>query len=136
MGSNLQYVVTGIAGEISGQYQQFGYAPNLTGVYVRGYDGLDFVSSSFSANTSTANVNSLAVDTYDNTTELQSFFGRVNYTLSNKYLFTATLRADGSSAFAESDRYGYFPSGAFAWKLTEEDFMSDSNMSTLKLRLS
>ena len=136
MGSNLQDVVTGIAGEISGQYQQFGYAPNLTGVYVRGYDGLDFVSSSFSANTSTANVNSLAVDTYDNTTELQSFFGRVNYTLSNKYLFTATLRADGSSAFAEADRYGYFPSGAFAWKLTEEDFMSDSNMSTLKLRLS
>ena len=136
MGSNLQDVVSGIAGEISGQYQQFGYAPNLTGVYVRGYDGLDFVSSSFSANTSTANVNSLAVDTYDNTTELQSFFGRVNYTLSNKYLFTATLRADGSSAFAESDRYGYFPSGAFAWKLTEEDFMSDSNMSTLKLRLS
>ena len=136
MGSNLQDVVTGIAGEISGQYQQFGYAPNLTGVYVRGYDGLDFVSSSFSANTSTANVNSLAVDTYDNTTELQSFFGRVNYTLSNKYLFTATLRADGSSAFAEANRYGYFPSGAFAWKLTEEDFMSDSNMSTLKLRLS
>jgi len=136
MGSNLQDVVTGIAGEISGQYQQFGYAPNLTGVYVRGYDGLDFVSSSFSANTSTANVNSLAVDTYDNTTELQSFFGRVNYTLSNKYLFTATLRADGSSAFADANRYGYFPSGAFAWKLNEEDFMSDSNMSTLKLRLS
>ena len=136
MGSNLQDVVTGIAGEISGQYQQFGYAPNLTGVYVRGYDGLDFVSSSFSANTSTANINSLAVDTYDNTTELQSFFGRVNYTLSNKYLFTATLRADGSSAFADANRYGYFPSGAFAWKLNEEDFMSDSNMSTLKLRLS
>ena len=136
MSSNLQDVVTGIAGEISGQYQQFGYAPNLTGVYVRGYDGLDFVSSSFSANTSTANINSLAVDTYDNTTELHSFFGRVNYTLSNKYLFTATLRADGSSAFAEANRYGYFPSGAFAWKLNEEDFMSDSNMSTLKLRLS
>ena len=136
MGSNLQDVVSGIAGEISGQYQQFGYAPNLTGVYVRGYDGLDFVSSSFSANTSTANINSLAVDTYDNTTELQSFFGRVNYTLSNKYLFTATLRADGSSAFADANRYGYFPSGAFAWKLNEEDFMSDSNMSTLKLRLS
>ena len=136
MGSNLQDVVSGIAGEISGQYQQFGYAPNLTGVYVRGYDGLDFVSDSFFANTSTAKVNSLAVDTYDNTTELQSFFGRVNYTLSNKYLFTATLRADGSSAFADANRYGYFPSGAFAWKLNEEDFMSDSNMSTLKLRLS
>ena len=136
MGSNLQDVVSGIAVELSGQYQQFGYAPNLTGVYVRGYDGLDFVSSSFSANTSTANINSLAVDTYDNTTELQSFFGRVNYTLSNKYLFTATLRADGSSAFADANRYGYFPSGAFAWKLNEEDFMSDSNMSTLKLRLS
>ena len=136
MGSSLKDVVTGIAGEITGPYQQFGYAPNLTGVYVRGYEGLDFVTSSFSADTSTSDIKSLAVDTYNNTTELQSFFGRVNYTLSDKYLFTATLRADGSSAFGDGNRYGYFPSGAFAWKLNEEDFMSDSNMSTLKLRLS
>ncbi len=136
MGSSLKNIVTGIAGEISGQYQQFGYAPNIGGVYVRGFDGLDFTTSSFSPSTSISGVRSLAVDSYDNTTELQSFFGRVNYTIADKYLFTATVRADGSSAFPEANRYGYFPSGAFAWKLNEEDFMSDSNMSTLKLRVS
>ncbi len=136
MGSDLQNIVDGIAGEIPGQYQQFGYAPNLTGAFVRGWEGLDFTTNFFSPTTNTSAVRSLAVDTYDNTIELQSFFGRVNYTIADKYLFTATVRADGSSAFPEANRYGYFPSGAFAWKINEEDFMSDSNMSTLKLRLS
>ena len=136
MGSSLKNIVTGIAGEISGQYQQFAYAPNFTGVAVRGWNGLDFTTTNISPSTSRASVRSLAVDSYDNTTELQSFFGRVNYTIADKYLFTATVRADGSSAFPEANRYGYFPSGAFAWKLNEEDFMSDSNVSTLKLRVS
>lgn len=90
----------------------------------------------FSPVTSISGVRSLAVDSNDYNIELQSFFGRVNYSIADKYLFTATVRADGSSAFPEENRYGYFPSGAFAWKLNEEDFMSDSNMSTLKLRLS
>lgn len=67
--------------------------------------------------------------------ELQSFFGRVNLSFNNKFLITATMRADGSSKFGENERYGYFPSGAFAWKLSEEDFVGD-NVSTLKLRLS
>lgn len=49
---------------------------------------------------------------------------------------TATVRADGSSSFSKDNRYGYFPSGAIAWKLSEEDFLSDSNVSTLKLRVS
>ena len=136
MGSTLQDVVEGLAGEVEGNYQQFGYAPNLSGVYVRGFEGNDFTTSSFSPVTSISGVRSLAVDSNDYNIELQSFFGRVNYSIADKYLFTATLRADGSSAFPEENRYGYFPSGAFAWKLNEEDFMSDSNMSTLKLRLS
>lgn len=136
MGANLKNIVNGVAGEISGQYQQFAYAPNFTGVTVRGWEGLDFTTSNFSPSTSTSSIRSVAVDTYDNTVELQSFFGRVNYSIADKYLFTATLRADGSSAFADANRYGYFPSGAFAWKINEEDFMSDSNISTLKLRLS
>jgi iron complex outermembrane receptor protein len=50
-------------------------------------------------------------------------------------LFTATFRADGSSKFAPDNQYGYFPSGAFAWKINEEDFIGES-FSTLKLRLS
>jgi iron complex outermembrane receptor protein len=75
------------------------------------------------------------VDTFNNTDELQSFFGRVNYTLNDKYLFTATLRADGSTRFGPNNRYGYFPSAAFAWKLNQEDFINEETFSTLKLRL-
>ncbi|MEN0048640.1 MAG: SusC/RagA family TonB-linked outer membrane protein [Bacteroidota bacterium] len=55
--------------------------------------------------------------------ELQSFFGRVNYSHNDKYLLTATVRADGSSKFGENNRYGYFPSFAFAWRLSQEDFI-------------
>ncbi|MFI2741650.1 TonB-dependent receptor [Zhouia sp. PK063] len=66
-----------------------------------------------------------------------SFLGRVNYSLNNKYLFTASLRADGSSRFGPSHRFGYFPSGAFAWKINEEDFLkNNSTVSELKLRAS
>jgi len=79
-------------------------------------------------------ITALSVDTFDNTDELQSFFGRVNYTIADKYLFTATLRADGSSRFGPNNQYGYFPSAAFAWKINEEDFAGDA-FSTLKLRL-
>jgi TonB-linked SusC/RagA family outer membrane protein len=67
---------------------------------------------------------------------LQSFLGRVNYSFNNKYLFTASIRADGSSRFGKNNRYAYFPSGAFAWKVNEEDFLKDSkSISDLKLRL-
>jgi iron complex outermembrane receptor protein len=79
-------------------------------------------------------VRSLFTDTFDFTDELQSFFGRINYTIANKYLFTATVRADGSSRFGSDNQYGIFPSGAFAWKINEEDFIGDA-ISTLKLRL-
>ncbi len=67
---------------------------------------------------------------------LVSFFGRLNYTFNNKYLFTATLRNDGSSRFHEDNRWGLFPSLAFAWKLSEESFLEGSSvLSDLKLRL-
>ncbi len=54
--------------------------------------------------------------------ELQSYFGRVNYTLYNKYLLTATMRIDGSSKFGVNNKYGYFPAFAAKWKLLQEDF--------------
>ena len=66
--------------------------------------------------------------------ELQSFFGRVNYSIDDKYLLTGTLRADGSSKFGENNRYGYFPSAAFAWRLSQEDFIPAS-INDLKFRL-
>lgn len=66
--------------------------------------------------------------------ELQSFFARVNYQFNEKYLFTATLRADGSSKFGANNKYGYFPSFSAAWILTREDFMRNSVFNNLKLR--
>ncbi len=67
---------------------------------------------------------------------LISFFGRLNYTLMDKYLLTFTLRDDGSSRFAKENRWGLFPSVAFAWKIKEESFFKNVNLlSDLKLRL-
>ncbi|MCF2487536.1 TonB-dependent receptor [Dyadobacter sp. CY347] len=66
-----------------------------------------------------------------------SYFGRINYTLKNKYLFTLTGRSDGSSKFSEGRKFGFFPSAAFAWKVTEENFMkSVSFIQDLKFRAS
>lgn len=67
-----------------------------------------------------------------------SFFGRVNYTLMDRYLFTVTVRGDGSSKFAKGNQWGVFPSAAFAWRLSDEQFMkgTESWLSNLKLRLS
>lgn len=73
-------------------------------------------------------------DWFDNYDELQSYFVRANYTLAEKYLFTGTFRADGSSTFGENNRYGYFPSGAIAWQIHKEDFIG-ANVSLLKLRI-
>ena len=68
--------------------------------------------------------------------KLQSFFGRVNYSYDSKYLITATMRADGSSKFGENNKYGYFPSFALGWNVTEEDFFNSSFINNLKLRAS
>lgn len=66
--------------------------------------------------------------------KLQSYFGRINYSLLNKYLITATLRADGSSKFGENNRYGIFPSFAAGWRISEEEFLKNTGVSNLKLR--
>lgn len=66
-----------------------------------------------------------------------SYIGRVVYTLKDKYIFTGNMRIDGSSRFGANNKYGYFPSGAVAWRMSEEDFMKDlSWLSDLKLRAS
>ncbi len=68
------------------------------------------------------------------TTELQSYFGRVNFNAFDKFLVTATLRADGSSKFGENNKYGYFPSFALAYRISEESFIPDF-FSDLKIRV-
>ncbi|MFC2137680.1 SusC/RagA family TonB-linked outer membrane protein [Bacteroidota bacterium] len=67
---------------------------------------------------------------------LASFFGRMNYILMDKYLLTGTIRYDGSSLFNKEDRWGLFPSAALAWKIHEEEFLTDvSIISQLKFRV-
>ncbi len=68
---------------------------------------------------------------------LASFYGRLNYVLREKYLATVTFRADGSSKFAKGHKWGYFPSGSVAWRLSEENFLKNSEIiNNLKLRVS
>ncbi|MDR2650924.1 MAG: TonB-dependent receptor [Prevotellaceae bacterium] len=77
------------------------------------------------------------VYSYKGNARLLSFFGRVNYSFDNKYLFTATLRGDGSTRFGENNKWGYFPSVSAAWKISDEQFMESIKdyLSSLKLRV-
>ncbi len=74
---------------------------------------------------------------YRNENFLVSFYGRVNYSIDSRYVFTFTARGDGSSKFAKAHRWGFFPSGAFAWNVAREPFLEGVHwISALKLRLS
>jgi TonB-linked SusC/RagA family outer membrane protein len=69
--------------------------------------------------------------------QMLSYLARVNYSFNNRYLLTMTGRIDGSSKFGVNNKYGFFPSSAFAWKVIEEDFMKNiRTFNNLKLRLS
>ena len=74
----------------------------------------------------------------DQTQALISYFGRVNYNYDDRYIVSATLRADGSSKFAEGNRWGYFPAASAAWVISEEPFWNaeKSKMNTFKFRAS
>lgn len=76
------------------------------------------------------------VETSKNDKLLLSYFTRANFNYSDRYLLTATLRADGSTVFSARNKWGYFPSFAAAWRVSEEEFMQDIPfLSNLKLRL-
>ena len=77
-------------------------------------------------------------DFYSADDKLLSWFGRANYNFKDKYLVSATFRADGSSKFSENNRWGYFPSAAIAWRVSAEPFMEGAKswLTDLKLRLS
>lgn len=85
------------------------------------------------------NINTAQTITVSNTRpsfRLESWYGRVNYALNNKYLFTFTARADGSTKFGADSKWGFFPSGAVAWKIHEEGFLKSNSISEAKLRVS
>ncbi|SHH62057.1 SusC/RagA family TonB-linked outer membrane protein [Flavobacterium defluvii] len=74
---------------------------------------------------------------YAQENELQSYFGRLNYTFNDRYLLTASMRADGSTRFGKNNKYGYFPSFAMGWNISKEKFLENAaTVSNLKLRLS
>ena len=76
---------------------------------------------------------------YSGTSEwaLVSYLGRINYEVSNRYLFTLTGRTDGSSRFGANNKWAFFPSAAFAWRVSDEPFLAkQSFFDDLKLRLS
>ncbi|MCG9972691.1 SusC/RagA family TonB-linked outer membrane protein [Christiangramia crocea] len=120
-----------LEGSIDRSYQQLRYSDAgflIDALFPEVQTGIELTSP---GNISTRVITS---GRFDNTDELQSFFTRLNYSLMDKYLFTFTMRADGSSRFGPENQYGYFPSGAFAWKIDQEDFIP-LTFSTLKLRL-
>ena len=80
----------------------------------------------------------IAQDSFLVTNRLISFFGRANFSLNDKYLFTGSVRRDGSSRFGDSNKWGVFPAAAFAWRVLEEDFASGlaNTFTDLKFRLS
>jgi len=86
---------------------------------------------------STTTVNSGITSSVGTPSRLTSYFGRLNYTLLDKYLLTGTFRADGSSRFSPAHRWGYFPAGAVAWRVNEEEFLKNVRwLTNLKLRVS
>lgn len=96
-----------------------------------GYYGLDFADYIQYTDPSTRSFGSYS----DPTNELQSYFVRAGFNYKDKYLFTATFRADGSTKFGKDNKYGYFPSFAGAWNISKEDFFkSVTFINSLKLR--
>jgi TonB-linked SusC/RagA family outer membrane protein len=75
-------------------------------------------------------------DSSKSSSSIESYYGRINYAFDDRYLVTATLRADGSSTFGSNNRWGWFPSAALAWRFSNESFVKDiSWISSAKLRL-
>ncbi|MFZ4435715.1 MAG: SusC/RagA family TonB-linked outer membrane protein [Flavobacterium psychrophilum] len=131
------------------------YTKSLTGVITRvdaqaGYSYQNFVTDgnkdlfSYTADGSGSGIRQPFIENARNPTNryylplnLQAYFARANIDLFNKYLFTATFRADGTSLFLKNKRWGYFPAVGAAWKMKEENFLKNSKLiQDLKLRVS
>ena len=81
--------------------------------------------------------NNVVANSYAEERQLESFMGRANYSFNNKYIFTGAVRRDGSSVLAEGNKYDTYPSGAVAWRISEEGFLKGSSvLNELKLRTS
>jgi TonB-dependent starch-binding outer membrane protein SusC len=119
----------GFTGLLGYSYQNFNSSYRNTQAYdLSQTDPSLMITNSSSATKIVSN----SGNTYD---ELQSFFGRVNFNISEKYLITASLRRDGSTKFGPNYKYGNFPSFAAKWRLIQEDFIPKGVFSDLGLRV-
>jgi TonB-linked SusC/RagA family outer membrane protein len=98
----------------------------------------NFITDGFLWNNLNAGEGTKIVGSSAGENKLISYFGRLNYSLLDRYLFTATIRADGASVFARNHKWGYFPSVALAWNMAEENFMASvkDQIPMLKWRVS
>ena len=118
------------SGIVGYSFQQFNVIGNSSNTY-------DFFTDAFLYNRLSVGSGIPEVDSWHSQSMMASYFGRIQYALKDKYLFTFTGRVDGSDKFGENHKYGFFPSGAFAWRVTQEPFMQRQKLvSDLKLRLS
>ncbi len=141
-------------GGVNNKYQQerqdklleayLNYTKDISGIDTRielvgGYAYQDFltINHSFPDLTSDGFVMSTPTFTIDSPRyTLMSYYGRGNFNIKDRYLLTGTIRTDGSSRFAKDQRWGIFPSGAFAWNLKNENFLDNSKVvSAMKLRV-
>jgi TonB-dependent starch-binding outer membrane protein SusC len=98
-------------------------------------EATNFPNEDFQYITSAATIRAASAYALDR--GMTSYFGQFKYNYMYKYIFTWTARVDGSSKFGENNRFGYFPAGSFAWRLSEESFMKGvTAISDLKLRTS
>lgn len=110
-------------------YEHFGSESNMS--RGQGYTAPELTYDAIGSGNSALN----SIGSGRSSSVIVSFLGRVNYTFRNRYLLTASFRADGSSRFGPNNRFGYFPSAAAAWKLHEESFLSNVTfLDELKLR--
>ncbi len=117
------------------EYMKFttkGFTINATGPTGTGFGnyGIDYTNYIQYSDAGSRNISSYLDPLY----ELQSFFGRTIFNYKDKYLLTATFRADGSTKFGANNKYGYFPSFAAAWNIAKERFFKIDWISSLKVR--
>lgn len=114
-------VLLGYSFEIMQKRYSYTYGTNFPSVYPQ------YLSSA-------GNIDEATTDAVDE--GIVSYFGRIKYNINDKYLFEAALRADGSSKFGTNNRYAVLPAGSIAWRIIEEDFMSNQNLfSDLKIKV-
>ena len=113
--------------------EEFG-ASKINAVVGYGYQFFDFKEDEFDSEKLEQGLEPVGINLWQHS--LISYFGRVNYNYDNRYILTATLRADASSKLHPDNRWGYFPSAALAWNISNEDFLRGSDViSDLKLRV-